>query len=305
MRKALRIAGKALLGLVGLIVLVVIVAYGVSSLRLKKRYAIAPSHMVVPADPASISRGQGLAALSGCTGCHAANLGGQEFINGFPFAKLATPNLTRGRGGVAAAYSDADWERAIRHGVRRNGDHLMIMPSAAFNQFRDEEVGQIIAYVKSVPPVDGGHPARVMYPLSRVLHAFGAPLFEAEKIDHTHQVVVSPPRGATVEWGKFLAQGCQFCHGDNLKGKQEGGEPGAPPSPDISRTGEPGRWTEAQFIQTIRTGTTPAGRYLVDRYMPWSSLGRLGDDDLRAVYMYLQASDSIRADSLAAAAKKK
>jgi len=304
MRKALRILGKVALGLVALILLVVAVGYGVSSLRLKKRYAIAPSHVVVPSDPASISRGQALAALSGCTGCHAANLGGQQFINAFPFAKVSTPNLTRGRGGIAASYTDADWEHAIRHGVRRNGDHLLIMPSAAFNQFRDEDVGQIIAYVKSMPPVDGVRPPRVMYPLSRVLHAFGAPLFEAEKIDHTHQAVVAPPRGATVAWGKFLAQGCQFCHGDNLKGKQEGGEPGAPPSPDISRTGAAGRWTEAQFIQTIRTGTTPVGRHLVDRYMPWSSIRNLGDDELRGVYMYLLASDSIRAADSVAAAKK-
>jgi cytochrome c553 len=304
MRKALRIVGKVLLGLVALIVLVVIAGYAVSAMKLRKRYAIAPARIVVPTDSASLARGHALATLSGCNGCHGATLGGQVMIDQFPVARIAAPNLTRGRGGVGAAYTDADWERAIRHGVRRSGDPLFIMPSSEFNQFRDEDVGQIIAYMKSVPPVDNTVPGRTIYPLFRVVHMFGAPLVEAEKIDHSRQRVVAPPPGATVEYGKFVGGGCRFCHGQDLKGQAVGGEPGAPPSPDITRTGNPGRWTEAQFIQTLRTGVTPAGRRLVDRYMPWSAIGKLRDDELRGVWMYLQAADSVRAADSVAAAKK-
>ena len=304
MRKAVRIIGKVLLGLVALIVLVVIAGYAVSAMKLRKRYAIAPSRVVVPTDSASMARGHALAALGGCTGCHGANLGGQMMIQQFPIARLGAPNLTRGRGGVGAAYSDAEWERAIRHGVRRSGEPLFIMPSNAFNEFRDEDVGQVIAYLRSVPPVDNAVPRRTIYPLFRVLHMIGAPLVEAEKIDHARQAKVAPPPGATVEYGKFVGQGCQFCHGADLKGQAVGGEPGAPPSPDISRTGNPGRWTEAQFIQTLRTGVTPAGRRLVDRYMPWSAIRNLNDDELRGLWMYLQRADSIRAADSVAAAKK-
>jgi len=296
MRKVLRIIGNVLLGLVALILLVVVAGYVVSGMKLRKRYAIAPARITVPTDSASLARGYALATLSGCTGCHAANLGGQVMIDQFPVARLAAPNLTRGRGGVGAAYSDADWERAIRHGVRRNGDPLFIMPSGDFNQYRDEDVGQLIAYVKSVPPVDNTLPRRTIYPLFRVLHMFGASLVPAEKIDHTHQAVVAPPPGATVEYGKFVANGCSFCHGKDLKGQPVGGEPGAPPSPDVSRTGRVGKWSEAQFIQTLRTGVTPEGRRLVDRYMPWSAIGKLPDDELRGLYMYLQAPDSTATD---------
>lgn len=298
MRKAMRILGKIVLGLVvlvvGLVVLVSAIGWVVSSMKFRKRYAVAPAHITVPADPASLARGHALATLSGCTGCHAGNLGGQVMINQFPMAKLAAPNLTRGRGGVGAAYTDADWERAIRHGVRRNGEALFIMPSSEFNQFRDEDVGQIIAYLRSVPPVDGEQPPRVLYPMAHALHAFGAPIVAAEQIDHARQAVVAPPPGATVEYGKFVALGCRFCHGEDLRGQDVGGEPGAPPSPDISRTGAAGKWTEAQFIQTLRTGVTPTGRRLVDRYMPWSAIGKLSDDELRGVWMYLQtAADSV------------
>jgi len=304
MRKALRILGKVLLGLVALIVLVFAVGWVISSMKFRKRYAIAPARITVPADSASLARGHALAALSGCTGCHAGNLGGQVMIDAFPMAKLAAPNLTRGRGGVGGAYTDAELERAIRHGVRRDGSALFIMPSNEYNQFRDEDVAQIIAYVRSVPPVDGAQPPRTLYPLAHALHAFGAPIVAAEQIDHARQRVVAPPPGATVEYGKFVALGCRFCHGSELRGQEVGGEPGAPPSPDISRTGAAGKWTEAQFIQTLRTGVTPTGRRLVDRYMPWSAIGKLSDDELRGVWMYLQKADSVRAADSAAEAKK-
>jgi cytochrome c553 len=295
MRKALRILGKILLGLVALILLVVAAGYVVSSIKLRKRYAIAPAKITVPTDSASLERGFALATLHRCNGCHGRDLGGHLIINQFPTARLAGPNLTRGRGGVGTAYSDADWERAIRHGVRRNGEPLFLMPSVMFNRLRDEDVGQIIAYVKSVPPVDRTVPGRTIYPLFRVVHMIGAPLVDAEAIDHSRQVVVAPPPGATLEYGRFVSLGCRFCHGQYLKGKTVGGDPGAPPSPDISSTGAPGRWTDAQFIQALRTGVTPTGRRLVEQFMPWPGLGKLSDDELRGLWMYLQASDSLRA----------
>lgn len=304
MRKALRILGKVALGLAGLVVLVLAAGYAISAAKFRKHYAVAAAHLAVPSDPASLARGHALAALNGCTGCHAQNLGGQVMIDQFPMARLAAPNLTRGRGGVGASYTDADWERAIRHGLRRNGELLFIMPSSEFNQFRDEDVAELIAYLRSVPPVDNAVPRRVLWPVGHALHAFGAPLVAAEQIDHARQQVVAPPPGATVAYGKFLAGGCRFCHGNDLRGQPVGGEPNAPPSPDISRTGAAGKWTEAQFIQTMRTGVTPAGRRLVDRYMPWSAIGKLPDDELRGVWMYLQVADSVRAADSAAAAKK-
>jgi len=48
-----------------------------------------------------------------------------------------------------------------------------------------------------------------------------------------------------------------------------------------------GHWTDAQFIQTMRTGVTPEGRKLDGKYMPWQAVGTLHDDELRALHMYL------------------
>jgi cytochrome c553 len=288
MRKPLRIAGRILAGLLALVLLVVVVSYAVSGSRLKKRYDVADAKLVIPTDSASVARGRVYATLSGCTGCHTSTLGGQVMINSFPFAKLAAPNLTRGKGGIGATYSDADFERAIRHGIRRDGTPLFIMPSDAFNRFRDEEVARLIAYVKSVPPVDNPTPPRTIYPLARTLHTFGAPLVAAEKIDHATQRNPAPAPAATMEYGQFLVGACQFCHGEDLGGQKVGGEPGAPPSPPIGPTGMPSRWTEAQFFQTMRTGVTPEGWKLRNQYMPWQAIGQLSDDELRAVLLYLR-----------------
>lgn len=288
MRKPVRIALRILGGLVGLVLLVVLVSYVVSGSRLRKRYDVAGKAVPVPTDSASVARGKVLATLYGCTGCHTPTLAGMTMIDGFPFARLASSNITRGQGGIASTYTDADWDRAVRHGVRRDGTPLFIMPSNEFNRMNDEEFGRLVAYLKTVPPVDRTPAARVIYPLARVIHTFGAPLVPAEKIDHTTQRNPQPPAGATLAYGEYVAGACKFCHGADLGGQEVGGEAGAPPSPPIGRSSVVARWTEAQFFQALRTGVTPEGRKLRAQYMPWPEIGQLRDDELRAVHLYLK-----------------
>jgi cytochrome c553 len=259
-------------------------------MRLKKHYDVAGKAVSQPTDSMSLARGKALATLYGCTGCHTANLGGQQLIDAFPMAKLATSNLTRGEGGVAATYSDADWDRAIRHGIRRDGTPLVLMPSAAFNRMSDDEFGRLLAYVKSVPAVNRTPAPRVMYPIARVLHAFRLgpePLVPAEVIDHAVQRNPQPTPGPTLAYGEYIVGACKFCHGEDLGGQPVGGEPGAPPSPPIGPNSVVSRWTEAQFVQTMRTGTTPEGRTLRPQYMPWQAVGSLRDDELHALYTAL------------------
>ena len=288
MRKGTRIALRILGGLVGLVLLVVLVTYVVSGVRLRKHYDVVGKAVPVPTDSASLARGKALATLYGCTGCHTPDLGGQQMIDGFPFAKLASSNLTRGEGGIGGRYADADWDRAVRHGVRWDGTPLFIMPSHEFNRMSDEEFGRLLAYVKTAPPVDRTPARRVVYPIARALHTFGAPLVPAELIDHTRQVNPQPPAGNTPEYGEYVSAACKFCHGQDLGGQKVGGEAGAPPSPPIGPTGAPARWTDEQFIRTMRTGVTPEGRTLRKQYMPWDAVGQLGDDELRALHAYLK-----------------
>ena len=108
MRKALRVSGRILLGIVALVLLVIVVAYPVSAMKLRKRFDIKGTMVAVPTDSATIARGRTMAVVLGCSGCHRATLAGQVMIDAFPFARLAAVNLTAGKGGIGATYTDAD-----------------------------------------------------------------------------------------------------------------------------------------------------------------------------------------------------
>ncbi|MCH8087301.1 MAG: hypothetical protein IIC81_05535, partial [Chloroflexi bacterium] len=51
----------------------------------------------------------------------------------------------------------------------------------------------------------------------------------------------------------------------------------------------PGGWTDAQFINTIRTGTNPQGKLLDPEFMPWPRFTQMTDDELQAIWLYLQS----------------
>jgi mono/diheme cytochrome c family protein len=55
-----------------------------------------------------------------------------------------------------------------------------------------------------------------------------------------------------------------------------------------------GKWTEQQFIDALRTGRHQGkGREILPP-MPWSMIGKMTDDDLKAVFAYLQSLPPIR-----------
>ncbi|MBC8075167.1 MAG: cytochrome c, partial [Chloroflexales bacterium] len=133
--------------LVTLALVAIVSVYGLSESRLRATYPTDIAVPAIPSDAASIERGRLLASAgTHCTGCHGANLGGHTVID-VPPILLVAPNLTSGAGGIATRYSDADWARAIGHGVRPDGTPLQIMPSQNFQQLSDADLGAIIAYV--------------------------------------------------------------------------------------------------------------------------------------------------------------
>lgn len=63
----------------------------------------------------------------------------------------------------------------------------------------------------------------------------------------------------------------------------KGGEPVAPGFPqvaDISYSGNPRKWTDDQFINTLRTGVTPEGKTLKPSEMPWAMAMEFTDLEL-------------------------
>ena len=127
------------IGVGGLLALLVLVAMGLSwraSVRLNRIYSITPEAVGIPTDPAAIKEGERLVSIY-CTNCHGSGIGGTDFFNDPTLAVVDAPNLTGGVGGVGAQLSDADWVRAIRHGVDSTGKPLFIMPSRNFFYFSD------------------------------------------------------------------------------------------------------------------------------------------------------------------------
>jgi mono/diheme cytochrome c family protein len=280
--------------LLALVVLAAATVFVLSQARLTRVYAVPVENVGIPTESAAFARGHHLAIISGCVDCHGPDLAGRVFFENAMIGRFVAPNLTGGKGGAGGHFTDQDWVRAIRHGVGPDGTPLLVMPSKEFYALGDADLGALIAYLKTIPAVDNTLPASTVSPMGRVLMLVmkDLPLLAAERIDHNAARPPEPMAGVTVEYGKYLAVRCTGCHGETLTG---GKIPGTPPDwpPALNLTPYPGsaiaQWSQAQFIDTLRTGVTPGGRQLDNRYMPWKVLGQMTDDEMKALWLYLRS----------------
>lgn len=281
----LRWLGYAAVTLVVLLVVAAGAVYALSGRDMRRTYAFPDSPVKAAADPAEIARGRHLVeAVAKCQDCHGADYGGQEMMNSAVFAKLWASNITSGRGGIAN-YTDADWERAIRHGVGPDGKPLVFMPAEAYQGVSDADLAAMVGYLRTVAPVDRAIPEPTVGPIARALYLGGKfPLLPVTLVDH-EQRPASPTPGVTAEYGEYLATagGCRSCHGLDLAGT------GAPDVPDITRTGVAADWEEADFFRALREGKRPDGSAIDSLKMPWPNSGKMTDDEIRAVWMYVRS----------------
>lgn len=291
MPRWLRWTGRLLAGLVLLIVLALVAVYTLSSIAIRRTYNFPESSVRAATDSASLAWGRHLVeAVAKCQDCHEGDLGGKMMIEDPAFARLATTNLTSGRGGIPG-YTDADFERAIRHGVGRDGRPLVFMPSEAYGPLTDEDLAAMLGYLRTFPPVDREHPQPKVGPVARILYLTGKfPLLPVEITRHDAPRAPREP-GVTVEYGEYLASigGCRSCHGAQLAGDAN------PDAPDIT-VGRLASWTEEDFFRALREGERPDGSAIDPEKMPWVRSGLMTDDEIRAVWVYLR--------SLPAGAKK-
>jgi len=291
----MRRLGRWILGFLLVIVGALAALYGYTSYRFAHRYEIASRNLTLPTDSASLERGHRLATTLGkCGLCHAADMGGQVFIDGMPFAYLETPNLTGGAGSPVASWSPAQWDQAIRHGVAPDQRSLIIMPSDSYQYLTDEDAAALIAYLKTLPKVDREHRARQLGPIARGLFTAGKlPIFEAMKVKHD-SVGMRPPMGE----GEYLARttGCHGCHGPKLEGGPQPGEPSDfVPAANISPSGMI-NWTQADFTTALRTGKRPDGSTLNER-MPWKETAAMADGEIEALWFYLRGTSNANSGS--------
>ncbi|MCC6188033.1 MAG: cytochrome c [Anaerolineales bacterium] len=292
MRKMFKWLGIGLGALVGLIVLAVGTVYALSEIRFNRTYDIQVEPVAIPADPESVAYGEHIASIHGCKACHGDELSGQAVIGGPLVGVIVMANLTGGAGSKVGDYTVEDWVRSIRHGVGRDGKPLIIMPSNQHWVMSDEDLGALLAYLQSVPPVDNELPELTLGPLFRLLFLAGplAHIVSAEQIDHDAPRPPTPERGVTAEYGEYLAGLCSICHGPGFSGgPYAGAPPGSPPALNLTPAGELANWTFKDFLTAMRTGVTPGGRQLSDEYMPYQTLfGEMTDEEWEAIWLFLQ-----------------
>lgn len=279
---------------------------------------------VIPRTPERLARGKYLVeGILQCPACHSeidftkrplrvvpgTKLGGHVFdpdeIGMPPDTRVVAPNISADPEYGAGKWKDADFVRALRQGIGHDGRTLFpLMPYEWFHNLSDEDLASAIVYIRSLPPV---HTKRPKTSLPEQFRNMFHPL---PGVEH----VPEPDRADRIGYGKYLVNaghctGCHSPHNDQgapIAGMDfSGGDLligpwGSDPkktitvaslnlTPDVSGLSY---FDETMFINVIRTGRVKA-RPLAN-IMPWAFFRNLSDDDLKAIFAYLQTLKPVK-----------
>jgi mono/diheme cytochrome c family protein len=220
-------------------------------------------------------------------------LTGGEHIE-LPIADLYPPNLTPDKATGIGAYSDAELLRVMRHNVGRDGHPLM--PFMPFEEIAQDDLHAIVAYLRSLEPVSHPTPPHNFSLVGKLMRGY---LIKARgpTIEPPQSIQSAP----NVEYGEYLAYKIANCHGCHTNRSLASGEftgaafegglelpaigdPGRTVvSPDITKDGIIANWDVQQFLTRFRQRKNVPGTH-----MPWGAFSRMTDQDLTAIYNYLQ-----------------
>lgn len=268
-----------------------------------------------------IARGKYLAnGAAACMACHskrdfsffagpvdssAFGAGGEGFTRemGFP-GNLYSKNITPY---ALGNWSDGEILRAITEGVSKDGSAIFpLMPFERYAEMSREDIYSIIAYIRTLTPVESKIPKRELdFPLNILVNTFPA---KAE-------LNAQPDTNNTVEYGRYLVNmaSCVQCHskeykGDIIAGTEFGGgsefhmPSGKVYSANITVDMETGigNWTKEMFIRRfkmysdsgyIKAAVKPGD---FNTPMPWTTYGSMSEKDLGAIYDYLRTVKPVK-----------
>ena len=242
----LRWAGLALAALVALYLLIPIYVWLASEAVIDRRYTLPRSLVRADSTADAIARGARLAVIDGCADCHGAKLGGRLMRDdpGFP---IQASNLRA----LEQSYTDEDFDRAIRRGLRPDASSLWAMPSQAFVYVHDDDIAAILGYIRSLPPSGQTTPppsfsdaARWQIVRGEIEPAAPLAMVQMPAID----------LGPHYDGGRYIAMmACGACHATELTGSADGR------APDLNVTT---RYSREQFFNLMRQGTNAHGLWL-------------------------------------------
>lgn len=261
-------------------------------------------------DAALVKRGEYLAVAGDCMACHTAEKG-KPFAGGLPLkvpmlGTIYSTNITPDKDTGIGTWSLEDFDRAVRHGVAKDGHNLYpAMPYVSYAKISDDDVKALYAYFEhGVKPVSQvSHPSDIPWPLNMrwPLKIWNAVFLK----DGPY----APKPNRSVEWnrGAYLVQGlahCGTCHTPRGFGFQEqaldetnrgflggsvlAGWDGYNITSDVNSG--IGSWTQQQLVQYLRTGSVPG---VAQAAGPMAeavehSFSRMTDADLAAIATYIR-----------------
>ena len=222
-----------------------------------------------PAQTAAvIERGKYLAIAADCGACHTVP-GGKPFAGGLPISTplgtIYSTNITPSTDFGIGRYTERQFSRALRRGVRGDGANLYpAMPYTSYAKFTDDDAHVLYVYfMQAVKPVDARPPETALpFPMNIRLSMM------AWNFLFLDMKVFAPDARQSAEWnrGAYLAQGaahCSTCHTPRGFLMQEetsralsGAQVGPWYAPNI--TSDPvsgiGSWTKEELAAYLRTG---------------------------------------------------
>ncbi|NMG65573.1 c-type cytochrome [Azoarcus indigens] len=250
---------------------------------------------------ATLARGELVAAAGDCAVCHT-TADGAPLAGGLaletPFGIIYTTNITPDPETGIGNWSYAAFERAMRHGIHRDGRHLYpAFPYTAYAKLSADDMQALYAWLMAQPAVKAKAPeTRLAFPYSL------RPALAGWKLLYHDPSPFQPDPARSAEWnrGAYLVEGaghCGACHTPrNALGAEKSGEHRyagafaegweAPPLNALSHAPVP--WTESALYDYLRHGYSPQHGVASGPMAPVvESLAALPDSDIRAIATYL------------------
>ena len=255
-----------------------------------------------------VARGAYVARLSGCIACHTdinnrggILAGGAEIAT--DFGSFYAPNITPHPEDGIGKWSLEEFSRALTAGVSPDGNHYFpSFPYAFYKHLTDQDIVDLWAAVKSVPPVAGGPPEHdLQFPFG--IRGGVAP-WKKLYFDETELQPI-PEKSKAWNRGRYIARGpghCAACHtprtllgGRKADQRYEGGVgPDNEKIPPITLEAlKKGGWTKEDLMFALRSGAMPNGDSFGGSM---AELVRNGsrfwsNEDIEAVAEYLMSGD--------------
>ncbi len=248
-------------------------------------------------------RGEYVATAGGCIACHTAD--GKDavrFAGGHalktPFGTFYGPNITPHPQAGIGSWSEADFVRAMREGVRPDGAHYFpAFPYTSYTKIVDKDLGDLWAYLRSLPPdARQNQPHELQFPFGfRFLLAGWKMLF----FTPGPMTTVTQP-GTPAARGEYLVNAlshCGECHTPrNMLGGAKadrflaGGKgPDGKGVPNLTPT-KLKKWGDDELKYFLTTGLTSDGDVTAKAMgdVVTNTTGRITTEDLAAIIAYLR-----------------